>query len=84
MDEQMKPVTKVTEEGLRRRDQRIALDDIDGDFLTHREFMTWSGLSKNAAYEVLRQDPYRHAVRRFGRQIRISKKALVRIIEEAS
>lgn len=63
---------------------RIALDDIGGDFLTHGEFMTWSGLSRNAAYEVLRQDPFRQAVRRFGRQIRISKKVLLRIMDGES
>ena len=80
MNEQMKPVAKVTKEVLRRRDQRIALDDIGGDFLTHMEFMAWSGLSRNAAYEALRQDPFRAHVRLFGRQIRISKRALARLI----
>jgi hypothetical protein len=83
MDEQMKPFMQTAKES-RRRDQRIALDDVGGDFLTHKEFVAWSGLSRNAAYEVLRQEPYRQAVRRFGRQIRISKKALSKVIEEGS
>ena len=63
---------------------RIGLEQIPGDWLTHKDFVAWSGLSKNAAYEVLRQDPYRQAVRRFGRQLRISKKALAKIMEEES
>ena len=63
---------------------RVALEDISGDFLTPTDFAAWSDISRNSAYELLRQDPYRQAVRRFGRQIRISKKALARIIEEAS
>lgn len=62
----------------------VSLEDFAGDWLTHKEFMAWSGLSKNAAYEVLRHDPFRKAVRRFGRQIRISKRALAQIMEVES
>ena len=62
---------------------RISLDEIEGDFLTPWQFSTWCGVSKNGGYELLRQDPYRQAVRHFGRQIRVSKKALARIVEEA-
>ena len=51
-----------------QENHRIGLEQIPGDWLTHKDFVAWSGLSKNAAYEVLRQDPYRQAVRRFGRQ----------------
>jgi hypothetical protein len=64
-----------------REDRRFGLDQIPGDFLTPREFSTWCDVSKNAGYELLRQDPYRQAVRHFGRQIRISKKALAQIME---
>jgi len=39
---------------------------------------------QDAGYELLRQDPFRQAVHRFGRQIRISKKALVQIMDGAS
>ena len=67
-----------------QENHRIGLEQIPGDWLTHKDFVAWSGLSKNAAYEVLRQDPYRQAVCHFGRQIRISKKALARIVEGAS
>lgn len=84
MNEQMKAGTQPPPKERDRENRRVGLDDIDGDFLTHGEFMIWSGLSRNGAYEVLRQDPFRQAVRRFGRQIRISKKALVRIVDGAS
>lgn len=67
-----------------RKSPRVGLEQIPGDFLTPREFSTWCGVSKNAGYELLRQDPYRQAVRHFGRQIRISKKALERIMRGAS
>jgi len=66
------------------KEPRLSLDDIPGDFLTHRQFAAWSGLSKNAAYEALRQEPFRQAVRHFGRQIRVSKKALARIVDGVS
>ena len=67
-----------------RREPRIGLEQIPGDLPTPKEFAGWSGLSRNAAYEVLRQEPYRQAVRRFGRQIRVSKKALAQIVEGTS
>ena len=59
--------------------RRIALDDVPGDWLTVAEYAAWAGVSRNAAYEALRQEPMRAHVRRFGRQIRISKQALVRL-----
>ena len=84
MDEQTKAGILPPPKERDREKRGISLDEIPGDWVTHRQFAAWSGLSRNAAYEVLRQEPYRQAVRRFGRQIRISKKALARIMEETS
>jgi hypothetical protein len=64
--------------------RRLALDEIRADWLTVAEFAAWSGVSRNSAYEVLRQDPMRAHVQHFGRQIRISKKALARLVDGAS
>ena len=60
---------------------RVSLDEIHGDWLTVAELSAWTGLSKNAAYELCRQDPMRGLVVRFGRQIRIPKKALARLMD---
>ena len=59
---------------------RVSLDEIHGDWVTVAELSAWTGLSKNATYEICRQDPLREHVVRFGRQIRIPKKALARLI----
>lgn len=71
----------MTPERQNCQNRRIGLDEIPGDFATHKDFMAWSGLSKNAAYEALRQDPLRKHVVRFGRQIRIPKKVLARLMD---
>lgn len=63
---------------------RISLNDVEGDWLTVRELADWAGLSKNATYEICRQDPLREHVVRFGRQIRIPKKALARLMDGGS
>ena len=60
---------------------RIRLEDIHGDWATPKDFMAWSGLSRNAAYEALRRDPLREHVVRFGRQIRIPKRALKQLMD---
>jgi len=64
-----------------RSASRIRLEDIHGDWATPKDFMAWSGLSRNAAYEALRQDPLRQHVVRFGRQIRIPKRALKQLMD---
>ena len=63
---------------------RISLDDIPGDWVTVAEFAAWSDISRNSAYELLRQDPLRRHVERFGRMIRIRKAALMRLMRGAS
>lgn len=63
---------------------RISLNDVEGDWLTVRELADWAGLSRNATYELCRQDPMRGLVVRFGRQIRISKTALARLVDGVS
>jgi hypothetical protein len=68
----------------KRPKSRISLNEIDGDWVTVRELAAWSGLSDNAAYELCRQDPLRQHVVHFGRQIRLPKKALVRLMDGAS
>ena len=60
---------------------RVSLDEIHGDWLTVAELSAWTGLSKNAAYELCRQDPMRGLVVRFGRQIRIPKRALKQLMD---
>ena len=63
---------------------RVSLDEIQGDWVTVAELSSWTGLSKNATYEICRQEPLRGLVVRFGRQIRIPKKALARLMEDDS
>jgi len=64
--------------------RRLALEEIHGDWLTAAEFAAWSGISRNSAYELLRQDPLRQHVQRFGRMIRVRKAALMRLVEARS
>jgi len=80
MDEQMRTGTQLPP----TKGCRIGLEEIPGDWLTVAEFARWSGLSRNAAYELLRQDPLRKHVERFGRMIRIRKAALMRLMRGAS
>ena len=63
---------------------RVSLDEIQGDWVTVAELSSWTGLSKNAAYEICRQEPLRGLVVRFGRQIRIPKAALARLMDGES
>ena len=60
---------------------RVSLDEIHGDWVTVAELSAWTGLSKNATYELCRQDPMRGLVVRFGRQIRIPKRALKQLMD---
>jgi len=60
---------------------RVSLDEIHGDWVTVAELSSWTGLSKNATYEICRQEPLRGLVVRFGRQIRIPKKALRQLMD---
>jgi len=61
--------------------RRLSLDEIHGDWVTVAELSAWTGLSKNAAYEICRQEPLRGLVVRFGRQIRIPKRALKQLMD---
>ena len=60
---------------------RVSLDEIHGDWVTVAELSAWTGLSKNATYELCRQDPMRGLVVRFGRQIRVPKRALKQLMD---
>ena len=60
---------------------RVSLGEIHGDWVTVAELSAWTGLSKNATYELCRQDPMRGLVVRFGRQIRVPKRALKQLMD---
>jgi len=66
------------------RKPRISLDEIPGDLATVKDICDWTGASKNTVYEWCRSGLLRGEVVRFGRQIRIPKRALARLLEEDS
>lgn len=67
-----------------REECRISLDEIPGDLATVKDICAWTGASKNTVYEWCRSGCLRDDVVRFGRQIRIPKKALTKMMEGES
>ena len=71
----------MTPERQNPQNRRISLDDITGDWATVREICDWTGASKNTVYEWCRSGLLRGDVVHFGRQIRVRKTALARLMD---
>jgi excisionase family DNA binding protein len=71
----------MTTERQMRPKRRITLDEIAGDWATVQEVCAWTGASKNTVYEWCRSGLLRDDVVYFGRQLRIPKKALARLMD---
>ena len=72
------------DERRKRPKRRIGLEEISGDLATVQDICDWTGASKNTVYEWCRSGCLRDDVVRFGRQIRIPKKALAKMVEGES
>ena len=68
----------------RRPQRRISLEEISGDWATVPEICAWTGASRNTVYEWCRSGALRDDVVRFGRQIRIPKRALKELMDGES
>ena len=68
----------------KRPKRRIGLEEICGDFATVEDICDWTGASKNTVYEWCRSGLLRDDVIHFGRQIRVPKLALARLMDGES
>jgi len=62
------------------RTRRLSLDEIHGDLMTVDELCRWAGCSKGTGYELCRSGLLREHVIRIGRQIRLPKKVVARLM----
>ena len=60
--------------------RRLSLDEIHGDLMTVDELCRWAGCSKGTGYELCRSGLLREHVIRIGRQIRLPKKVVARLM----
>ena len=73
-------VANALAEQLTRHAPRISLDEIPGDLMTVDELCRWAGCAKGTGYELCRSGLLREHVIRIGRQIRLPKKVVARLM----
>jgi len=70
----------VASEREARLSGRISLEEIPGDWATVSDIVAWLGVGESTVYEWCRSGVLGEEVVRFGRQIRIPKKSLARLL----